>query len=156
MTVSFKISRATALAATTLALGLGAFAAAPASAQAAGAAPATAAGARATTYGVNTPGGTSQVTPDISTFWEYSGSNESGSIDGFECDAGANYTTGNAIIMDPVKSVTNTCEYRVYLQYPGTKQNCVHPHTTRNVVDASFQNPNGVIIGSHPGEKCPS
>jgi hypothetical protein len=137
---SLKLATALAALATGFGLGMPAVAAA-----------ATTSGAQATQYGINTPG---EVTPDISTFWEYSGSNETGSIDGFACVAGAHYTLGNSIIMDPVKSVTNNCEYRVYLQYPGPKQDCVNPHTTRNIVDSAFQNPNGVIIGSHPGEKC--
>jgi hypothetical protein len=133
-----RISAAIKLAVAGPALALGLALAIPAAAGATTAAP----GAHAV---VNSPGA---VHPDISNFTTYTGSGETGSTDAYQCDQGFDYNPGNAIILNPVLSVRNNCEYRVYLQYANGTSDCVNPHTTRNIVDVSFQDPDGVMIGN--------
>jgi hypothetical protein len=91
--------------------------------------------------------------PLISKFWTFTAPDESGAADTYECDQGFDYTPSNAVILNPVDSVTNNCEYRVYLQYANGTSDCVNPHTTRNIADARFQDPDGVMIGNSK-DKC--
>jgi len=84
---------------------------------------------------------------DTSHFIEYAGSNGTGSAAETLCVAGRTAPGG----LSTVKSVTNNCEYRVYLQYPpsaGHGPDCINPHTSRNIADAAYQHPDGARIGT--------
>jgi hypothetical protein len=97
-------------------------------------------------------GGTSVIrpaVPRISNVKLFSGSGETGAEINYQCDQGFDYTaTNGAVFLNPTKSVINNCEFRVFLQYANGTSNCVNPHTTRNIVDARFQDPDGLMIGN--------
>jgi hypothetical protein len=88
-------------------------------------------------------------TTDISNFWTYTGTSESD--DGFHgsCIQGREYGwAGN----DPVNSVVNNCEYRIYMQQDangvGGWSFCINPHSTRNVIGNQYQLPASIKVGN--------
>ena len=81
----------------------------PAAATAATAAPAAVAHAAAAASAVRGAG----VTPDVNSFIEFPGSGETGKPFPLECVKGQDYS----ITLATVKSVSNNCEFRVFLVY---------------------------------------
>jgi hypothetical protein len=67
----------------------------------------------------------------------------------YECAQGVDYPQfGQPPVQNPVESVANNCEYRVYLQYADGHSDCINPHTSKNIVDSINWDPDGVMIGN--------
>ena len=90
------------------------------------------------------------VSPDYSNVLLYPRANEQGGATLHQCIRGADPEA-----VPPVASVTNNCEYRIYLQevLGGTSgwSYCINPKTTVNVPSA-YQSPRGLKIGQ--AESC--
>lgn len=88
---------------------------------------------------------TTEVTPDISKAWLYPRQNEQGGGTTKEC-----LEESDPLVVPPVASVKNNCEYRIYLQQVdgGTSgwSFCINPHATVNI-PSDRQNPRGLLIG---------
>ena len=90
------------------------------------------------------------VQPDISNVLLYPQAGEQGGATLKECLEGS-----DPLVVPPIASVRNNCEYRIYLQQVdgGTSgwSYCINPHATVNV-PSRFQNPKGMKIGQ--AESC--
>lgn len=92
------------------------------------------------------------VTPNATnSFWTYDLPGEH-TVDNnarYECLQGVDWPQpGQPPAPNPVESVANNCEYRVYLQYADGHSDCINPHTSRNIVDQINWDPIGVMIGN--------
>jgi hypothetical protein len=85
--------------------------------------------------------------PDISNFITYQQTNLRGTPHPGACVAGRLYVANH----NPVKSVRNNCEFRIYLQQnPGGAtgwQVCIDPHSVRTSIDSDHQNPAAIKVG---------
>jgi hypothetical protein len=85
------------------------------------------------------------VSPDISNALLYPRANEQGGATLKQCIRGA-----DPLVVPPVASVKNNCEYRIYLQQVlgGTSgwSYCINPKATVNV-PSMYQDPRGLKIG---------
>lgn len=82
----------------------------------------------------------------MNNFITYTETNEGGTKTTYACYQGDDYT----VIIVPVASATNNCEYHVYLQYSDGSSFCIDPDSTRTDIGSAYRNPVSVQIG--PGE----
>jgi len=85
--------------------------------------------------------------PDISNFITYQETNLRGTPYTGACVGGDLYSASH----NPVKSVRNNCEYRIYLQQnPGGAsgwQVCIDPHSVRTSIDSDHWDPATIKVG---------
>jgi hypothetical protein len=88
------------------------------------------------------------VSPDISNFITYKETHFRGTGYPGACVGGELYYANGT---DPVKSVKNNCEYRIYLQQnPGGSTGwsvCIDPHSVRTSIDSDHWNPATIKVG---------
>jgi len=87
------------------------------------------------------------VSPDVSNFITYKEFNEGGTPYRGQCVGGVLYGASH----NPVKSVRNNCEYRIYLQQnPGGAGGwsvCIDPHSVRSHIDSDHWDPATIKVG---------
>jgi hypothetical protein len=108
----------------------------------------------AASAGVTTPQVTAAATatPDVNNALLYPGVNETGGATAKPCFTGSSDEVA-ADSSNPVKSVANNCEYRIYLQQNFLEEPghgwayCINPRSSVNV-PADRQIPHGLLIGA--------
>ena len=87
------------------------------------------------------------VSPDVNNFITYKNFNEQGTPYRGQCIAGVLYGATH----NPVKSVRNNCEFRIYLQQnPGGAGGwsvCIDPHSVRSHIDRDHWDPATIKVG---------
>jgi len=88
---------------------------------------------------------------DISQFFLYTGTYESGSLWGGDC------FRAEWAVHARVASVVNHCEYRLYLQENknghGGWSYCINPHSTKNYIGKKYRKPRSVKVANST-RKC--
>jgi len=84
---------------------------------------------------------------DTANLYIFTRTHERGTGHKAACHAGAEYKSVN-----PVESVANNCEYRIFLyQHAGGKTGwnyCVNPHSKANVVPGKYHAPQTIKVGT--------